>query len=523
MARTSNIPTGGAPLFLGDFATPLHAASQRITESMLAKLEKDKSRQAQEYKEMLRALDFKAVEGLSQKVAEEHLGEVNDVTNKWAKRWLDQGKKLSANDYLEMKRDKLRVEQNTAKKKWNVAQYANAQKELTGPGRESWHPASLKNLSAFEKEGNIGRDASGILVPRFDVLKHLSSNYEDISKLKGEETVDWDEKSPFYKKEYARGQEAVRLFDERIANDEVIQHHLSDPYSKEGERTRNLINQYRNQLMAPSSKTYPVTSSMLKMREEAKKEQLTGQRREWDKKGLDPKYFGSMEFSQDLVSRIMGKDQEAVDILKTGYSTGLGNLSDAFINPQGNIELVGEPNSKGDTERKILPIPKKNASQGAKRAAMVRIFDEVIRPMLGEKSIPGNFPELLDPDFKVDIKEKAVNPKYKGIRDMVLEGKSLIENRKTIAKELQELLKEEDVETGKAWWKGYNLKVGDEEFDFRKEGEDKRFLNWLDEKLGIEPRQEKSTTKYTLNGVVYDIPTEEETEFVKENPDAQKM
>jgi len=42
-SRGGGIPTGGAPLFLGDFATPTAAIGQRMTERMIKQNEADKT------------------------------------------------------------------------------------------------------------------------------------------------------------------------------------------------------------------------------------------------------------------------------------------------------------------------------------------------------------------------------------------------------------------------------------------------------------------------------------------------
>ena len=130
MRNTSSIPSGGAPLFLGDFATPTAAIGQKMTERMIAQNKDDQTRRGKERTEMLKALDFAAVEGLSQKVSMEHLDQMNSIVDKWSERWLAQGKKLQDRDYLELRKDKIAMQQDVANKKHNVAQIAYIQNQL---------------------------------------------------------------------------------------------------------------------------------------------------------------------------------------------------------------------------------------------------------------------------------------------------------------------------------------------------------------------------------------------------------
>ena len=499
MANTSSIPTGSAPLFLGDFASPLNAVTQRVIERKRAQLSKEGgTAQNKDLDKMLASLDFKAVEGLSQKVGEEHLAEVEEVQNKWSKRWIDSGKNLTGKDFLEMKRDKMKIEQDAALKKHNVAMFTHAQKELADPNnRNLYSEDSYQKLQDYVNEGNIGRDASDILKQRFNTSSYLKTNFKDLSDIKQSTSKQWDEQSPTYIETYQRGEEAARLFDERVANDETLQYYLQNPQSKEGQRVKAEIATYRQQLLNPTTSEKPVTSAMLKSVEAKNlppKISKLNNKYGWMDKGLKKEDFGTVEYINDFAEKILRKDRATLNSIKS-YSW----VDDVVVNNDGDVVIFGKPSGKDKVRKQTTIITPNWENPDDVVVAKMGFIGETLPKLMSGKQIPDNIAKFVEAKWDTEIKDPVGNTIYESLKSKLSGDIKLDKNQ--VLTQIKALFdkKDIDVKTDKQYLFGIvgtnGVKWDGTNYDLSKKEDKNALLNKIEKEGEFAA---KSTTATTL-------------------------
>lgn len=184
MAIRQNIGTGGlyptgiAPQAF-DFTRTQEAMSQALINQSKARIQQEKDFMNESEKAILNSLSFEAVQGLSDQVQQNHLKQYNELTDKWTNVYRERGGKLSDFDQLALKKDKMKMDTQTANLKSNVEQFRFAQKEILAHPF-LYDPESVRRLADVANKGMIGLpESANILVP----LKRTPLDYiENIHK-----------------------------------------------------------------------------------------------------------------------------------------------------------------------------------------------------------------------------------------------------------------------------------------------------------------------------------------------------
>lgn len=170
MALKQNIGTGGlyptgiAPQAL-DFRATQEAMSQALINQTKQRIQQEKDFMNESEKAILNSLSFEAVQGLSDQVQQNHLKNYNALTDKWTNIYRERGGKLSDFDQLELKKDKMRMDAETANLKSNVEQFRFAQKEILAHPF-LYDPESARRLADITAKGMVGLpESANILVP----------------------------------------------------------------------------------------------------------------------------------------------------------------------------------------------------------------------------------------------------------------------------------------------------------------------------------------------------------------------
>ena len=518
----ANIPTGGAPLFLGDFATPTAAIGQKMTQRMIEQNKADQTRRGKERTAMLKALDFTAVEGLSKKVSMEHLEQNNALTDKWAERWLTQGKKLTDKDYLELEQDKRKLQQDVADKKHNVAQVAYAQNQLkTNP--YNWDPSSLDRLNTFIKEGNIGRDASQILVPQYDVLGALQGRIKS-PQFGKKETIKYDEASGknIVTTSNAEAVDAtVRSF---IENDPKIQDMLNSPDPVVRERALADINSYREFHTREDVIQKPLSATEMK---EKTKVNLTADQQaidakfDWTGKGMQRKHFQNMAELNNEIGAVLRKDREALNRLNGTYVRGLGTVNRAIVDNDGNVTLLGGT-SKSPREMTIN-VPKDWGNKKEVTASMLGAADALRPDAMTSGKLPTNYTDFLEPEWDTQVGDVAGNTLYEDLKEEAGKKKP---DHTVVTGLLEGLFEDETIEQKDKklfglWANG--VKFAGKKYKSDSPSDMEALIKAVKEKKGFitsDNEDENTPISYSLGGATYSIPPDEVEEFLKDNPTA---
>jgi hypothetical protein len=157
-------PTGIAPQAL-DFRATQEGMSQALINQTKQRIQQEKDFMNESEKAILNSLSFEAVQGLSDQVQQNHLKNYNALTDKWTNIYRERGGKLSDFDQLELKKDKMRMDAETANLKSNVEQFRFAQKEILAHPF-LYDPESTRRLADITAKGMVGLpESANILVP----------------------------------------------------------------------------------------------------------------------------------------------------------------------------------------------------------------------------------------------------------------------------------------------------------------------------------------------------------------------
>jgi hypothetical protein len=190
MAIRQNIGTGGlyptgiAPQAL-DFRASQEAMSQALINQSKQRIQQEKDYMNESEKAILNSLSFEAVQGLSDQVQQNHLKNYNELTDKWTNIYKERGGKLSDFDQLALKKDKMKLDSETANLKSNVEQFRFAQKEIMAHPF-LYDPESVKRLTDVSTKGLVGLpESANVLVPLARTpLDYITNIHKDeLSKL----------------------------------------------------------------------------------------------------------------------------------------------------------------------------------------------------------------------------------------------------------------------------------------------------------------------------------------------------
>lgn len=190
----NEIPTGYSPLVLGDYTGSINAVGQQM-------VERQKERRLQHMQDaeknqnlILKALDFEAVQGLSEKVSQEHLKMIEEIGDKWGRRYAEKQGRLNAVDLAELEKDKRGVEQEINNMKYNVLEMRKMQEALLDPLAPTiYSPESYQEAANYVQANDPRKSPMGILRPQFqpDIMAdylvksvpEMSSAIEEINNL----------------------------------------------------------------------------------------------------------------------------------------------------------------------------------------------------------------------------------------------------------------------------------------------------------------------------------------------------
>ena len=475
------IPSGGAPLFLGDLATPTAAIGQRMTQRLIDKNKADQTRRGKERTAMLEAMSFSAVEGLSQKLNMEHLREFTAVGDKWAEIWLSNGKKLTDQNYLELEQDKRKLQQSTATKKHNVAQFAWAQNQLT-TNPYAWESDGLGKLTAFKEAGNVGADASQILTPRYDTLGALK---------KGLRGIKLDEKKTF---EYVGDKRMSRASTMESANTEVDRFVANDPniqrqIQNNDPNVAGEIQSMKDFLGYDRPTEAPLTATDIKERAMA---------------GAIDKYKDDTQAQLLLARDVPIKDipvakainnslhkliqGDAATIESLHGTSKWGFIDKAERRPNGDIRIMGKADKNGERPEKTFYVSEAK-SEAQKRMLMETMVDIGIPDIITGKEQPKNILNTLIPSgWDVEPGKTGLPILYETRVGQVVGGEKITTNQAT---DLLSDLYPEKVKAKERTWMGSTklAKDGiiwnDKEYVWKKDGS-KELLNDVAEEFGYE-------------------------------------
>ena len=209
MENGNMFPTGASP-FSTDLATPMNAITDRMIKTRLNQIAQDRSEVAQNEKNMLEALSFETVQGLSDQVQVAHLAKVEDLTNAGAELMAKRKGKLTYQDQLWIKQQQRKVETDIANMKSDVQAFAQIQKDITtNPdkfGENFDVDATVAAMDQYRKNGLIGTGGAPFLpVPKQRNGAELlmanpafAKSYDEMSKQKNETINGLDKNDPNY-------------------------------------------------------------------------------------------------------------------------------------------------------------------------------------------------------------------------------------------------------------------------------------------------------------------------------------
>ena len=177
---TNGIPgniSGSAPLYLGSFASQRGAMAQKMTDRAIQLAEKEQTRQAKERADMLKYFSFDTVKGLGREVQDMKLKSINGMIDEFSKRWIENGRKLTDKDYIDLQRRKNDLEQEFSDMRKNVTDYWKIINEHT-TGKNRITANSFEKLRKWVDEGRIGEDP-------YKYVEYLPDTFASIGKNAG--------------------------------------------------------------------------------------------------------------------------------------------------------------------------------------------------------------------------------------------------------------------------------------------------------------------------------------------------
>lgn len=164
----SPYPTGRSP-FAVDLSENMAAITQQMVENRQKEIKDYKLQVEENEGTLLKALDFKTVEGIQDKAALDHATRIKELSDKWAIRMKERQGILSTNDKLELLKDKRDVEGRLAKAAADVATIKKIQEDLAKEkGFVYQKNPTAKKLVDYIDKGLIG-EGNAINIPEVNV------------------------------------------------------------------------------------------------------------------------------------------------------------------------------------------------------------------------------------------------------------------------------------------------------------------------------------------------------------------
>ena len=508
---STNIPSGSAPLFLGNFATNRSALAQKVTDRMISVAEKEKDQTNKDRAELFKALSFDAVEGLGLKVQEEHLKKLNELQDKWAKTWIDSGRKLSDTQRFQLQKDKTRMDQDVANLKHNVAMVAFVQQQLK-ENPNLYHPSSLVKLNEFIKKGNIGEDPTGLLIPFPNVYGYLSKNYGNLSTSAKNKTIKRDYENNLAYETYSNEDEIRRRLESSLQADPYYQQLIKDPYVNKS--ATQAVDRFISGISTNNTNQRALTASEVKQNKISKLPSRHRQMiRKYDVATDNPEELDYIVKQNDWTTKALKHDKFTLDQMIGNTRLPGGSVAGYKISPDGEeVRLINSNPRAADV---VLPKVEwgNPESEIAAKVAMKQYMPE---SLLGKESFTGSSAYLF-PDWNVNVDQKANPTSLTDLEDFLNVSNSDIGKEKEIyingekqsvpvmkkkyrdeiVKSAQSLLPDYKVSTKTVYGtkeRPVYIKINDDEtltFDLSQKDDRKKFIDKVKE------LNTKSTTTFT--------------------------
>lgn len=152
----SPYPTGRSP-FAVNLSQNIAAITQQMVENRQNEIKENKIQVEENEATLLKALDFKTVDGIQDKVALDHANRIKAMSDKWAVRMKERQGILNNNDKLELLKDKRDIETRLAKAASDVATVKTLQEDLAKDKNFVFEKfPTATNLNKYIEEGRIG-------------------------------------------------------------------------------------------------------------------------------------------------------------------------------------------------------------------------------------------------------------------------------------------------------------------------------------------------------------------------------
>lgn len=540
-----NAPTGTAPLFLGNLVSQQSAMSERLTREMIRQSHQEKSQSARDRTAMLRALSFDTVRGLGRKVQEEHLNEMDSLRDKWSKKWIENGRKLTDRDYMELERDKANAEQKIGNLRNNVAQYAKYADEIKRHP-DLFHVDTLDSMRKYAEEGDIGKEVYPLVKYMPDIEGYLESYIADIESnvpIRTEEQIQGDRA---IRTSGRTKQEIMNFLEPKLQQDPKFQSLMqSDPYIQQ--KTLEALNSRLSKLTQTRTWDEPATETQIRR---SKVEQLPQEHqkmvRDYNIDVTDKESLDWVKNQNDLTTKFLKGDKNVLENIKGATKSNWGVVSDAYMDRNGVITLESSDRNKPNITFKVDNWENESEVVGEKLKAL-----EFLKGRVKGKDFRGSSSYLFaDWDAKVEKKAEPVEKTY--VRDWLNVPQSDVDNNETVeiggeeynfmqksyreqfAKDLKSMFPEDSFTvTGRIGRGRNNFTWKPEggtakEYNLYKKEDRDRLLRELEQKVGgSEPaatqESQSGTVRFEVNGEPFAIPEEEVEEFMADFPNAKKV
>lgn len=542
----NGIPTGSAPLFLGDFASPLTGVTQKLIGDMAQQYAYKQDKKDKDMAYMLKALDFTTLENATDEMQQKLLNRANEIEDKWSGIYLANDMSLSDQQKLELKRDMREYDRMRANIQGNIQKIGHAQSELADPKAFNvYDKSSWQALTDYVQKGDYTKDASQILRPVIDVygiVDELTTDWKNTNFIETDKSNDYDTGIRTITKSNIPILEQKA---QQLVNDPNLQPLLQDPQYRD--RVIGAINSKFNAYKFEKKEPEPISQSDIAgyKKNQAVKDLPTDLKPLADKTGLtDPAKLKYVKSQNEMTQKILQGDQTSLDLVKGEAIPGWGTVADYNVDKDGTITFYS---SNPKQEPYVLPVPDWNDPESVSRAK-VKIKEFLPSSMLGKESFTGssnymfgevepltitkaqptalkNITEMLN----VPGKEKGDEISYYDKAGNRVDGSFVDKGyRESVVSQVKELLPEANIKAVGVMgirnkrpveWDGTEYDLATEKG--RKDLETRVRSEFGSEQPVLETTP--SSVSYDVNGTRYNIPSDQVDEFLKDFPSAKKL
>lgn len=334
----SPYPTGRVP-FAVDLSENMAAITQQMVENRQREIKEYKQQVDENESILLKALDFKTVEGIQDKAALDHATRIKALSDKWAVKMKERQGILSTNDKLELMKDKRDVEGRLAKAAADVATIKKIQEDLAKEkGFVFQKNPTAKKLVEYIDKGLIG-EGNAINIPELNVPVFGYETIQRFEPFMANRAKDFVEESRIINRTTG---EVVKEKTNRKAINEAIE------YIKTTNEYQELVSE--NPVKAQEVLEYLRT----KYSSESKRDEFVS--------AVKPRATGSVnktepavnkaieDFNKDVVG-VMNFDKTSMKKFVSGDWGGIESMRRSTINGKDYIRVAFNP----DTQKRVKP------------------------------------------------------------------------------------------------------------------------------------------------------------------------